>query len=228
MIGVIGDIHGCINTLLSLVGKIRTSYPAIQLYCVGDLVDRGNFSADVIDYVISEKIQFTPGNHDYMFLYYMRDPSSTIGRAWIYNGYESTMASYDGKRDKISEHLEYIINAPLFINVEDCFISHAGISAYYKNHLPDKKFDYNLIKDLIYKDVEEEQGILWTREELLNIGKLQVVGHTRRQEILHSKSNNVLYIDTSVYTGNKLSAVIVKDNKVIDIFSETTFREDLN
>jgi len=228
MVAVISDIHGCYNTLLALSGKVREKYPGIQLYCVGDLVDRGNFSCDVIDFVISEKINFTPGNHEYMFLYYMMNPSNSISRAWLYNGYESTMASYEGRTGKITEHLELIKKAPFYYDLEDCFISHAGISSAYKTFLPENyKFKLSLLDGMITRDIDDERGILWTRDELLDIGKLQVVGHTHRNEVYFSKYNNVLYIDTSVYTGNKLSAVVIEKNEILDILSVPTFPEDI-
>jgi serine/threonine protein phosphatase 1 len=228
MVCVIGDIHGCYHTLSKLIGKIRENYPNVPLYCVGDLVDRGRFSYEVMESVILHKIKFTPGNHDYMFLYYMKDPKSSISQTWLYNGYESTMASYNGRSAKMDEHLELIRKAPLFLDLEDCFISHAGISAAYENFLPpDFREDLSTLKEVVYNDIEDDRGILWTREQLLDLGKLQVVGHTRRDEVVHSMVNNVLYIDTSVYTGNKLSAVVINDNEVIDILSEPTNREDL-
>lgn len=228
MVGIIGDIHGCLYTLKALIEKIKNKYPGINLYSVGDLVDRGKFSCEVIDLIISEKISFTPGNHDYMFLYYIENRSGSISRAWIYNGYESTMASYSGRPDKMKEHLSLISKAPLYFNLEDCFISHAGISYYYKPYLPeDYKNNLSVLDKLIEKDIESEQGILWTREELLDIGKLQVVGHTRREEVSFSSYNNVLYIDTSVYAGNKLSAAIIENNKVLEIISVSTNPGDL-
>ncbi len=55
MIAVIGDVHGCYYTLKQLVDKIRKKYPAISIYCVGDLVDRGNYSFEVIDFVTLRK-----------------------------------------------------------------------------------------------------------------------------------------------------------------------------
>jgi serine/threonine protein phosphatase 1 len=229
MVCVIGDIHGCYNTLCTLVSKIRENYPDVPLYCVGDLVDRGKFSYEVMEAVILHKIRFTPGNHDYMFLYYMKDPNSSISKAWLYNGYESTMASYNGRSKRMEEHLEMIRSAPLYLDLDDCFISHAGISSAYESYLPENfRSDISLLKEVIYSDIEDERGILWTRDDLLDIGKLQVVGHTRRQEVMHSIHNNVLYIDTSVYTGNKLSAVVISDNQIMDILSVQTFKEDLN
>ena len=136
MVAVIGDIHGCFNTLKKLVEEIRNKYPKIPLYCVGDLVDRGSFSYEVIEYIVAENIKFTPGNHDYMFYHFVHEPFSGMGTAWLYNGYESTMHSYNDRYEKINEHLEIIKNAPLYFNLEDCFICHAGISVFLKRKLP--------------------------------------------------------------------------------------------
>ena len=80
---------------------------------------------------------------------------------------------------------------------------------------------------VLRKDIENERGIIWTRGELMDIGKLQLVGHTRQGKINYYKTNNVAYIDTSVYTGNKLSAVIVEDNKILESFSVSTYDIDI-
>jgi serine/threonine protein phosphatase 1 len=228
MIAVIGDVHGCFHTLKELVEKIRSNYPGIQIYCVGDLVDRGNFSFETVDFVIDEGIIATSGNHDYMFYYFITDPDNNIGKNWIFNGYETTLASYSDKQDKIVEHLKYIINMPLYINLNDCFISHAGISSNLKKHISNDPLIDEIKFDLIIKEnINNEHGIIWNREELLDLGKLQVVGHTRQENVNHLKFNNTAYIDTSVYTGNKLSAVIIEDGKITDTLSVKTFPVDI-
>ncbi len=228
MVAVIGDIHGCFNTLKKLVGEIRNKYPGILLYCVGDLVDRGNFSYEVIEYVIAENIKFTPGNHDYMFYYFVHEPFSGMGTAWLYNGYESTMQSYNDRYEKINEHLEIIKNAPLYFNLEDCFICHAGISAFLKRKLPTNILgDIEKFDKVIVDELETDEGILWTRNKLLDLGKLQIVGHTRKNEVEHNKDNNTAYIDTSVYTRNKLTAIIVQKSEILDAISVRTISDDL-
>ncbi len=229
MIAVIGDIHGCYNTLKELVEKVKDKHPGIKFYSVGDLIDRGNYSYDVIEFIKSEKIIFTPGNHDYMFYYFVNFPASEMGSAWLYNGCEPTLNSYENKFDKIAEHLQFISDAPLFLNLNDCFISHAGISKHYKSVFPDNyKEDIASIEGIVKKEITERHGILWTRNELLNLGKLQVVGHTRREEVFYDKKSNTLYIDTSVYAGNKLSAVFIEDNKLAGIISVKTKPDDIN
>ncbi len=227
MITVIGDIHGCFNTLEKLIEKISVKYADIPLYCVGDLVDRGNFSYEVMEYFAEHKIPFTPGNHDFMFYYYMKEPSSVMGRAWHHNGSETTLRSYQGRWEKVNAHLEMVKEAPLFINHKDCFISHAGISTYYKSKFKDDVLgDNELLEKIFRNDLIEEHGLLWTRDKLINIGKLQIVGHTRFAEPKHDLLNNVLYIDTAAVANNKLSAAIVDENKIVEIISQETIPID--
>ncbi len=229
MIAVIGDIHGCFNTLKELVVKIKKKYPDIKIYSVGDLVDRGNFSYEVLDFVIEEEIKFTSGNHDIMFYYFIKFPEHPLAKIWLYNGSENTVTSYRDRFERIDAHLDIIAKAPLFINHEDCFISHAGISRYFKSKLPVQILE-NLddLEAIMKNQIANEHGILWTRDELINLGKLQVVGHTRKENVVINKSNNSVYIDTSVYTGNKLTAIVIEKNIIIDQISVPTFEIDIN
>jgi len=228
MVAVIGDVHGCLNTLQNLVSSIRKNYPTIEIYCVGDLIDRGNFSYEVVEFVKSEKIKFTPGNHDYMMYYFIKHPTHEIGRPWPHNGYEATLISYNDHFEKLNEHLDFIISSPLYYNLDDCFISHAGISRQMKNQLPKNfKDDFSSFEKITKANLNKEEGILWTRDTLLNIDKLQVVGHSIKKEVLFVEKSNAVYIDTGVYLRNKLSAVIVMNNKVIKILAEKTCDQDI-
>jgi serine/threonine protein phosphatase 1 len=227
MVAVIGDIHGCYYTLKELVAQVRKKYPGIELYSVGDLVDRGNNNFEAVDFVISENIKFTPGNHDFMFYHFIHHPGSELGRIWIYNGSETTVNSYSSKVDEMYKHLDVIVNAPLFYDLPDCFICHAGISSYFKSRLPKKVLEnIEQVDKVMRLNLMNDHGILWTRDTLLSLGKLQVVGHTRQRDVAYHKINNVVYIDTSAYTGNKLSAIIVKNSSIIDTISVSTDNRD--
>ena len=228
MIAVIGDIHGCLFTLEILYNKIKKEYPGISVYSVGDLIDRGNFSSDVFEFVLNEGIKFTPGNHEYMFYYYYKKPEDPDSNIWALNGNTSTLKSYENDPCLLNKHLHIIKSLPLFYNVKDCFISHAGIAAYYKGKIP-KIIDENLdiLNAYVYEDIDSLNGILWTRYRLLNLGKLQVVGHTPRSRVIFEKYSNALYIDTGVSVGKSLSAVIIEDGNLIESFSVKTDRRDL-
>lgn len=228
MIAVIGDIHGCLFTLEILYNKIKKEYPGISVYSVGDLIDRGNFSSDVIEFVLNEGIKFTPGNHEYMFYNYFKRPNDPDSNIWELNGNSSTLLSYENNPSLLKKHLQIIKNLPLFYNLEDCFISHAGIAAFYKFKFP-KNITENpeLINRYVYEDIDSLNGILWTRYKLLNMGKMQVVGHTQRSRIVFEKSSNALYIDTGVYAGKCLSAVIIDHSSLIESLSVKTDLRDL-
>ncbi|MFA3781718.1 metallophosphoesterase [Melioribacteraceae bacterium 4301-Me] len=228
MIAIIGDIHGCYYTLEALYKKIVNSYPQIQVFTVGDLVDRGNYSREVINFVIEKKILFTPGNHDYMFYHFFKEPSSIFAKSWFFNGNETTLLSYEKNENQIFEHIEIIKSAPLYYNLDDCFISHAGISQMYENMLPPTfRANLEILKTYIENDLKNERGILWTRDPLLNLGKLQVVGHTKQTELTFVEESNAIYIDTGACVGNKLSAVIVHGNKIVDTIEEKTNLKDI-
>ena len=182
MVAIIGDIHGCYFTFVELYEKILLAYPNIPVYTVGDLVDRGNHSFETVNFVIENHVFFTPGNHDYMFYHFFKDPSSVFARSWFFNGNETTLESYENREVEMFQHIEFIKNSPLYFNIPDCFISHAGISIQYDKFLPKNyKDNLDILDQLIMNDLRSERGILWTRDPLLDIGKLQVVGHTKQQ-----------------------------------------------
>jgi len=229
MVAVIGDIHGCYYTLVELYNTIKSKYPDIPIYSVGDLVDRGNNSFEAVEFVKKNDIKFTVGNHDLMFYYFFKQPTHPIGQSWIYNGSETTLDSYGRHMDKVNEHLEFLINAPLFIDLDDCFISHAGISSYYQKQFKKGALvDLEKLNKVLDKDLGGEHSVIWSRDVLMNLGKLQIVGHTRQQDVYHDEKSDALYIDTSPFTGNKLSAVILEKSKLIETLSVATIENDLN
>jgi len=228
MIAVIGDIHGCFFTLEKLYSEIISSYPGIPICSVGDLVDRGKNNYEVIDFIKKNRITFTAGNHDLMFYYFIKHPSSPLGKSWIYNGSETTLDSYSNRFKEMNLHLNLIIKAPLILNLDDCFISHAGISSYYSRKLGKKPLDdMDKFKSIVESELNSEHGILWTRDKLLNLGKLQIVGHTKADEVYFDKKSNALFVDTSAYAGNKLSAAIIEKSNIIEILSIETDSRDI-
>lgn len=228
MVAVIGDVHGCFNTLVDLYKKIKGKYPDIDIYCVGDLVDRGNFNFEVVSFFLNQGIKCTPGNHDYMFYDYFRNPGSVFARTWGYNGNEATLISYSEHNSEMNFHLDYLRTFPLYYDLPDCFISHAGISrSYFKRLDVSILNNKQLMDEFAESTINDDYGILWNREILLNINKLQVIGHTRQPEVRIDSNSNGVYIDTGAYSGNKLSCIIVERSNIIDVLSEYTHSNDI-
>lgn len=229
MVAVIGDIHGCSFTLERLYNQIIDEYGKIPVYCVGDLVDRGNNSYETIEFIIKNDISFTPGNHDYMFYHFFKNPSSIFARSWLFNGSETTLESYEDHEDAVFPHIEVIKNAPFFFNLDDCFISHAGISNQFKKLFSKINFleDEKELSEIIEANYKNDSGVLWSRDKLLDLGKLQIVGHTKQKNVYLDENANAAYIDTGACVGNKLSAVIVEKSKIIKILEEKTHLNDI-
>lgn len=66
----IGDVHGCFRTLKALIGRVGLDVQSDRLWMVGDLVNRGPSSLDVLRWAraraceMGERFQIVLGNHD--------------------------------------------------------------------------------------------------------------------------------------------------------------------
>ena len=67
---VIGDIQGCYKALRKLLKKSNFATSTDQLWCVGDLVNRGPKSLDTLRFLqdIDDSVRIVLGNHDLHFL----------------------------------------------------------------------------------------------------------------------------------------------------------------
>jgi len=80
----IGDIQGCYKPLRKLLKAVAFQPGADELWCVGDLINRGPKSLDTLRYLrdIGESATVVLGNHDLHFLalYYQCTPDTINGR----------------------------------------------------------------------------------------------------------------------------------------------------
>lgn len=86
----IGDVHGCAELLAAGLQKAGKG-PVI---CVGDLVDRGEHSADVLRMLcVRPEIICLSGNHEEMMLRFIEAPEK-YGAWWLRNGGLQTLHSF--------------------------------------------------------------------------------------------------------------------------------------
>ena len=85
---VISDVHGCYKTLLALIAQLPTDE---ELCFVGDLIDRGPQSKDVIEFVKSNNHKCVLGNHEDMMDSAYRSGHPDMDRNWAQNGGQQTM-----------------------------------------------------------------------------------------------------------------------------------------
>lgn len=88
---VIGDVHGRFDLLTTLVDALPQG---MDIICVGDLIDRGDHSKDVMDCVMrTDRMTSLMGNHEQLMLNFLKSPE-TQGRRWLRNGGLQTLASF--------------------------------------------------------------------------------------------------------------------------------------
>jgi len=115
----IGDIHGCLEPLDQLLEKIAPR-PEDELVFVGDYIDRGPQSREVVDRLLAlpHRCVFLMGNHERMLLDFLAGEEEDI---YLENGGRATLASYGGDPDHIpAAHLAETIQRFLILAATFC------------------------------------------------------------------------------------------------------------
>lgn len=95
----IGDVHGRVDLLHEIDRLVRDRYPEWPLVFLGDYVDRGEDSRDVLMFLMSATADREPpvtclmGNHERMLLDFLERPGA-MGPRWLRNGGLQTLASF--------------------------------------------------------------------------------------------------------------------------------------
>ena len=196
---VVGDIHGCFDKLCALMDKIPINNTRDQLIFIGDYIDRGPSSFDVVNYLIDFKKRvpgtiFIKGNHEDMLQNYL-DGSDRF--TYLLNGGQKTMDEYLNRSDNKeafpipSEHLEFFNSLQLYYQTDDYIFVHAGL------------------REKVPLESQDKMDLLWTRDEFIhsdfNFGKRVIFGHTPFKETLLQA--NKIGIDTGAVYGNLLTCL---------------------
>ena len=123
---VIGDVHGHYDTLIALLDSISPNDDD-EIYFLGDLIDRGPKSAEVVEFIIRNQYQCLRGNHEEMLLDVVGDGQVAVElyQGWLYSGGHATVASYDSKIPQ--EHIDWMKSLPLYLDLGDVWLVHAGV-----------------------------------------------------------------------------------------------------
>lgn len=135
------DIHGCHLTLQALLVKV-TEHLAGEPYKVillGDLIDRGPHSREVVDWTMRNRIQCCLGNHEHLAIDYCLnqlkgDKSEYDDGIWLMNGGIKCLESFTKKSFSEKSCLPRAVTAwmrqmPLHIiphEYPDLLLSHTG------------------------------------------------------------------------------------------------------
>ncbi len=183
---VISDIHGCYDQLIELLNIVHYNSDLDRLILLGDYVDRGKFSKEVIEKVI-EMVQGSNvialrGNHDQRFVDLMMGNDDSAPKFFQHGGSETlksyieidNMANWRDARDYImkhySHHISFLGGLPLFYEDEQFIYVHAGLNPAYMNWKDQPKDDFMWIRDEFIK-------------QAIAVNKTVVFGHTKTIDI---------------------------------------------
>lgn len=238
MVVAIGDIHGCIKSLDTLLNNILKKYDVSRFIILGDFVDRGLNSLEVTKSLINlsenYKVDLLRGNHEDMLIDYIRNENRYPNYNWQERVGFSAIKSFsngiiadssDIIRDDVYSYLAPYIKfieqscdyREELIGNKKFFFSHAGIN--FNGVSPKNQYDYcsNNEKKIHYP-------FIWSRE-IMKFKKpffnyIVVHGHIPlfnkkggSKNVLVRKDNegNIINInlDTGCVYGGNLSAIMI-------------------
>lgn len=124
---VIPDIHGCFKTFKALLKKINLQ-STDQLFLLGDYIDRGVSSCEVVDYIIDlqkdNNIYPLKGNHEEELL--LMEEYSSINMVSQYLEKENTHGLYTEKLTLKEKYFTFFNSLPYFVENENFIFVHAG------------------------------------------------------------------------------------------------------
>jgi serine/threonine protein phosphatase 1 len=217
----VGDIHGRLDLLREINQLIHEDAYARQaprnvVVYLGDYVDRGPHSREVVDLLLDRPLPgfehiHLMGNHEDSLLRFLAD--AQIGPAWLEYGGMATLHSYgvktvdprstrdllraqDELRDKLPDrHLRFLrALAPWHVEGDYYFV-HAGV------------------RPGVALDAQVPEDFLWIRDTFLDstadFGKIVVHGHTITD--LPVVRRNRIGIDTGAFASGKLTCLVLED-----------------
>jgi len=169
----IGDIHGCLDKLLSLLRRIDIDWAKDTVVFMGDYIDRGPASKEVVETVLGlrgrhDRVVCLMGNHEQMFLNWLEGREEQL---FLANGGRSTLRSYGIATDAVDRearvppaHLEFFRSLLPFYETQTHLFVHAGV----RPGLP--------------LEIQDPYDLVWIRHEFFladhGMQKTVVFGHT--------------------------------------------------
>ncbi|MBD2327576.1 metallophosphoesterase family protein [Alkalinema sp. FACHB-956] len=124
---VIGDVHGHYDGLMQLFETLAPT-TLDEIYFLGDLIDRGPKSAQVVEFVRNHGYGCVLGNHEQMLLesFPQGQVFAPALQAWLQSGGKATMASYENA-ETLLDHLGWLQTLPTYLDLGDLWLVHAGV-----------------------------------------------------------------------------------------------------
>jgi len=214
----IGDVHGRYDLLLRLLDQIEADDKSVRqpadthVVMLGDLIDRGPQSREIIDFFLKSppsfaRFHFVMGNHEEMLLRLIDNPESSALPHFLRYGGRETFESYGAPQivldmpDRFAPdtlpyyvpeaHRQFLRTMHDGLQFGDYFFTHAGI------------------RPGVPLEEQDREDLRWIRAPFLDSdqdhGVVVVHGHTVRNEV--EMRPNRIGIDTGAYATGILTAL---------------------
>jgi protein phosphatase len=230
---IIGDVHGCARELDKLLEKLgyhltskgpagkrttRVTHPeGRKIILVGDLVDRGPHSMDVLRFAMQAERDAMAlcviGNHDDKFLRWLQGRDVRVNK-----GLQTTIDETGNETPKFLEDARhYLEHLPSHLILDDgkLIVAHAGLPEKYHGIESKASRAFAMFGETTGQtdDLGFPVRIDWARNYT---GKAVVVhGHVAEKKVRHK--NNVWCLDTGCIYGHKLTALRWPEMEILQV-----------
>ncbi len=191
----IGDVHGCLDELLELIKKLSINKKDRVIF-LGDLINKGPYSQETVEFVYKKKYQSIMGNHEWLYLKKV-------------------------KKKKIAKkkYHYWIASRPIYIEDSHFIIVHAGLPPDFESFKKADKKLFLTIRYWYHGKSNKYQGIPW--HSFYKGKKTIFYGHWARQGF--HQTGNTIGLDTGCVYGKKLSAYILEEKKLVQIKAKKNY-----
>jgi protein phosphatase len=237
---IVGDVHGCADELEALLGRlgygvrhagergrrIETAAPSgRRLLFVGDLVDRGPRSPDVLRIVMAlaeaGHALAVPGNHDVKFLRWLDGRQVKMS-----HGLDRTAAQLEGESPEFRARIKSFLSAlPSHVWLEEgrLAVAHAGIKEPMLGRTSSEVRSFCLYGETSGETDEFGLPIRYHWAAEYKGATAIVYGHTPVPDA--EWINKTICIDTGCCFGGKLSALRWPENEIVSVPAAKVYTE---
>ena len=204
----ITDIHGELEKLESVLSKIETRPDDIFVF-MGDYIDRGGKSKEVVERVIQQsethECIYLIGSHEYALLHADTDEYYNY-LFWNYGG-PATVKSYGGRFENIlATHGDFFRSLKFYHLTDDYLFVHAGIDPRYSLE-EQSEVDLVYIRSAFYRNKH-------------NLPQKIIFGHTEFDAPLIQDDKICIDLGCGKYKNAKLCALILDNGREEFVFSD--------